>query len=76
MGKSSLVKYKDQAVDPGKLRRLLKTKRRQDVKMEIFMGAGCGDIEELSGHALQCGNMMYTQISSLNGLPLTISSDS
>jgi hypothetical protein len=45
-------------VDPGKLRRLLKTKRRQEVKMEIFMTAECGDIDALSGHALQCGNRM------------------
>ena len=33
MGKSSLVKYKGQNVDPGKLRRLLKTKRRQEIKI-------------------------------------------
>lgn len=59
MGKSSLVKYKGQDVDPGKIRRLVKTKRRQDIKMEIFMTAECGDIESLSGHALQCGNRMY-----------------
>jgi len=58
MGKSSLVKYKGQDVDPGKLRRLSKIKRRQDIKMEIFMAAECGDIEALSGHALQCGNRM------------------
>jgi hypothetical protein len=58
MGKSSLVKYKGQNVDPEKLRRLLKTKRRREVKMEILMGAGYVDIESLSGHALQCGNMM------------------
>jgi len=58
MGKSSLVKYKGQNVDPGKMRRLLKTKRRQEISLEIFMDAGYGDIEALSGHALQCGNRM------------------
>jgi len=45
-------------VDPGKMRRLLKTKRRQEISLETFMDAGYGDIEALSGHALQCGNRM------------------
>jgi hypothetical protein len=43
------------------------------MKMEIFTGARCGDSEALSGHALQCGNMMYALISNLNEVSLTIS---
>lgn len=62
MGKSSLVKYKGQDVDPGKLRRLAKTKRRQDIRMEIFMSPECGDNESLSGHSLQYGNRMYASL--------------
>jgi hypothetical protein len=58
MGKPSIVKYKDQDVDPEKLRRLLKIKKRQGIAMEISMDVGSEDIETLSGHALQCGNRM------------------
>lgn len=58
LGKSSLVTYKGQDVDPGKFRRLVKTKKRQSVGMGTFMGPGFVDIESLSGHALQCGNMV------------------
>jgi hypothetical protein len=56
MGKSSIVKWKGQDVEPRKLRRQLKTRMRREIKMEVFPGAGHGDIEALSGHALQCGN--------------------
>jgi hypothetical protein len=56
MGKSSIVKWKGQDVEPRKLRRQLKIKMRGEIKMDVFLGAGRGDIEALSGHALQCGN--------------------
>jgi hypothetical protein len=56
MGKSSIAKWKGQDVEPRKLRRLLKTKARQEIRMKVFLGAGRVDIEALTGHALQCGN--------------------
>lgn len=55
LGGSSSVTWKGQDVDPGKMHRLVRTKRRQEIKLDILIGVGFADIEALSGHALQCG---------------------
>ena len=54
-GKSSLVKRQNK-IEDSKVRRYLKEQARRDIAIWASIGAESVGIENLSGHALQCGN--------------------
>jgi hypothetical protein len=54
-GKSSVLIYNGKDENP-KMRRYMKEQARRDIAIRSGISDGAVDIEELSGHALQCGN--------------------
>jgi hypothetical protein len=54
-GKSSVVLHNGKDQDH-KMRRFFKERARGDVSLQACINSGSFDIEDLSGHALQCGN--------------------
>lgn len=54
-GKDSVVMYNGK-VENQKMRRYMKEQARRDISIWSGINDGAVDIEELSGHALQCGN--------------------
>ena len=54
-GKSSVVLHKGKVEDQ-KVRRYMKEQARRDISIWTSISTGAVDVENLSGHALQCGN--------------------
>lgn len=54
-GKSSVVLHNGK-VENQKIRRYMKEQMRRDISIWTSISNGTVDIENLSGHALQCGN--------------------
>src|SRR5947207_6683156 len=55
-GKSSVVLHNGKEVDTKKIRRYMKEQGRREISIWSSISTGAVDIENLSGHALQCGN--------------------
>jgi hypothetical protein len=54
-GKPSVVKHQGK-VEVQKVRRYMKEQARRDISIWTSISSGPVDVENLSGHALQCGN--------------------
>jgi hypothetical protein len=54
-GKSSVVRHQGK-VEVKKVRRYMKEQARRDISIWTSISSGPVDVENLSGHALQCGN--------------------
>jgi hypothetical protein len=54
-GKSSVVLHNGK-LENHKIRRFMKERAREDISIWTSISNGVIDIENLSGHALQCGN--------------------
>lgn len=57
-GKSSVVLHNGN-VENRKMRRYMKEQARKDISIWVGISVGAVDLEELSGHALQCGNRVH-----------------
>ena len=55
-GKSSVVLHNGKEVDTKKIRRYMKEQGRREIAIWSSISTGAVGIENLSGHALQCGN--------------------
>jgi hypothetical protein len=55
-GKSSVVLHHGKEVEEKKIRRYIKERGRRQIVLGPSIGNGPIHIENLSGHALQCGN--------------------
>jgi hypothetical protein len=58
-GKSSVVLQNGKEVEHKKMRRYMKEQGRREMAIWLSISNGPVDIENLSGHALQCGNRVW-----------------
>ncbi|KAH8656006.1 hypothetical protein BGZ60DRAFT_567862 [Tricladium varicosporioides] len=58
-GKSSVVLHNGREVDNEKIRRHLKEEARRDIFLSSTINSGAVSIDDLFGHALQCGNRVF-----------------